>query len=74
MAGLATGALGGGTLDNKGGTISAGGGGPSGVESRASVGFDSGFNVQFGGGRMAQLAPWIAIALIGLAWIVTRRR
>ncbi|MFO0255643.1 MAG: hypothetical protein ACK52V_16150 [Betaproteobacteria bacterium] len=64
MAGFSTG----------GGGLSGGSSGPAEANSRSSSAYDSAFNVTFGGGKTAQLAPWIALAVVALAWIVTQRK
>lgn len=57
-----------------GGGLSAGGGGPSTATSTATSGINSQFNVTFGGGKTAQLAPYIAVAVVVLAWLYFNRK
>lgn len=57
-----------------GGGMSAGGGGPSEATSTATSGINSAFNVTFGGGRSAQLAPYVAIGVVVLAWLYFNRK
>lgn len=57
-----------------GGGLSAGGGGPSTASNQATSGINSQFNVTFGGGKAAQLAPYIAVAVVVVAWLYFRKR
>lgn len=57
-----------------GGGLSAGGGGPSTATSTAKSGIDSTFNVTFGGGKAAQLAPYMLVAVVVVAWLLLRKK
>ena len=57
-----------------GGGLSAGGGGPSAATSTSTSGIHSGFNVTFGGGKAAQLAPYILVGVVVLAWLIVRKK
>lgn len=66
MAGFSTG----------GGGLSGGSSGPAESAARSSSAFDNAFNVSFGASGVEKYAPWLAIAVVGIAalWIIGRKR
>lgn len=62
-AGIATG----------GGGLSGGSSGPATSGSRGESSFDNAFNVSFGGNKWVQVAPFIVLGLVAVAWIVSRK-